>query len=152
MPFYPRSVASQRTCLNYLSSTIFTYGLAVEFIKEFGGASHDISRCLLDFLFYFCIFLKFIMYCAKYSWLLSVKKSSWWKGFFYVISDYGRKPKHVSSKINYFDLVGSYLWVKVLLTFVEFINLKLNKKYSFTFEDFLAVKLVKSWEFHMTYI
>ncbi len=50
----------------------------------------------------------------------------------------GKKLEHVrTNKINYFDLVGSrtnreiivilQLWVKVLLTFVEFTNVKLNK-------------------------
>lgn len=76
------------------------------------------------------------------------------KGFFYVTLDYGRKLEHVSSKIKYFYLVSSctnrniisilYLWGKILLKFVEFINLKLNKNYSFAFEDFLAIKSVKS--------
>jgi hypothetical protein len=41
-PFYPRSATGQGVRPTFYPSNVFTFGLAVESIKELGGASHQV--------------------------------------------------------------------------------------------------------------
>ncbi len=57
-PFYPQSVANQRTRTTPFPSTVFTFGLAFESITKLGDAS-KLNMLVKIVIFYFIFFVVF---------------------------------------------------------------------------------------------